>query len=565
MSDTSPQSASKRGRAEGARHVVELPLTVTESDRHRLERRFAAANTLRNGVLESALRALDVCRADPAWAAARLLPGSTKPERAARSAAFAAAREHHGLTETALCAVERRMREACWIGDHVTARLGHVIVKDVLKAIEGHMFLRRGGPRFRCADDCRTISARQSSPMILKGSPEEGYAIRWSGLTLRVRREDFSASELHSLGCGIVHCRVKRIPSGRVAPASPWRYAVQVVVRGAPMIHRPRADHGVVGLDLGPGVVAAVWRDGPEGAGHALIPLAAEVAVDDAAIARAKRGLDRSLRAANPDCYDAAGRCRKRPRRRSKRWLKAMARQRRAEARAARRRRNSHGRDANRLLAAASEIRLEDHGFRGMTALWGRRIGRCAPGLFVSELCRKATDAGGSVVRIDSRKAALSQVDACGGERMRKPLAQRWHALGPEAPAVAMGGFVQRDLHSALLASRCDAAGLIDRVGVRADLEGACQRLVEPTAALAASVQAARPDASRPVRPSGRRSGPNGCPEVPRTRETMSRRQRRRDWLRARIATRRARGTSPPDGGGVRLACTILSPASFRV
>lgn len=562
MPETSPHSTSKRGRAEGARHVVELPLTVTESDRHRLERCFAAANTLRNGVLESALRALDACRADPAWAAARLLPRGTKPERAERAATFADVRERHGLTETALCAVERHMREACWIDDHVTARLGHVIVKDVLKAIEGHMFLKRGRPRFRRADDCRTISARQSSPMILKGSPEEGYALHWSGLTLRVRRGTFSPSELHSLGCGIVHCRVKRIPSGRIAPASPWRYAVQVVVSGKPMIHRPRAGHGVVGLDLGPGVFAAVWRDGPEGAGHALIPLAAEVVIDDAAIARAKCGLDRSLRAANPESYDAKGRCIGRPSKRSKRWLKGIARQRRAEARAAKRRRNSHGRDANRLLAVASEIRLEDHGFRGMTALWGRRIGRCAPGLFVSELCRKATDAGGSVVKIDGRRAALSQVDACGGERTRKPLAQRWHALGPEAPAA---GYVQRDLHSALLASRCDAAGLIDRVGVRADLEGACQRLVEPTAACAASVQAARPDAPRPARPSGRRSGPNDSREVPRTREQESRRQRRRDWLRARIATRRTRRTASPDGDAVRLACMISSPASFRV
>ena len=435
MPKDAQQPTSRRGRAEGARHVVELPLTVAESDRHRLERRFSAWNTLRNGVLESALRALDACRADPTWAAARLLPRGNKEEKAARGAAFLVVRERHGLTETALCAVERRMRESCWIADHVTARLGHVIVKDVLKSIEGHMFLKRGRPRFRKADDCRTVSARQLSPMILKGSPMEGYTLHWSGLTLRVRRDVFSEAERYSLGCEVVHCRVKRIPSGRVAPASPWRYAVQVVVKGAPRVHRPRADHGVVGLDLGPGVIAAVWRDGPEGAGHSLIPLAAEVAVDDAAIARAKRGLDRSLRAANPDCYDDVGRCRKRPSKRSKRWLKGMARQRRAEARAAKRRRNSHGRDANRLLAVAAEVRLEDHGFRGMTALWGRRIGRCAPGLFVSELCRKATDAGGSVVRIDSRKAALSQVDSFGGERSRKPLAQRWHCLLYTSPS----------------------------------------------------------------------------------------------------------------------------------
>ena len=78
---------------------------------------------------------MDACRADPEWGCARELPRKTKEQRQLRSERFAATKKRQGFTETALCAVERRMREACWIDDHMTARLGHVIVKEVLRTI----------------------------------------------------------------------------------------------------------------------------------------------------------------------------------------------------------------------------------------------------------------------------------------------------------------------------------------------------------------------------------------------------------------------------------------------
>jgi len=523
-------------RASGPRHTLELPLVVAEAGRHVLEKRFLAANTLRNGLLQSALCALDVCRADPEWDWTRKLPRDTREQRQLRSECFAAIKERHGLTETALCAVERRMRSACWIGDHMTARLGHVIVKEVLRTVERHLFEGAGRPRYRKMDDCRTVSSRQISPMILKGSPADGLTLHWSGLALPIRRCEFSAADLHSLGCELIHCRVKRIASGRAAPASPWRYAVQLVVRGRPRIHRSRAAMGVLGIDSGPGVFGAAWRDGPEGSGAELIALAPEVEPDEAAIRVAARSMDRSLRAANPDCYDSLGRCRSRPRNRSRRYAKMRAQQRRREAKATTNRRNSHGQTTNRLTAKAADVRLEGHGFKFMSALFGKRIRRCAPGRFLSELKRKVEEAGGSVVVIDHRKAALSQVDACGGERMKKPLRQRWHELGPDSKTP---GFIQRDIHSALLASFCDAEGVIDENGVRAALGGSCQGLVEPTASKAASVQAANAGAPRPLRPQGRRSGSNESREVPSTREPRV--DRRRAWLQGRIATRRTR------------------------
>jgi putative transposase len=520
-----------------------LPLTVDEHGRHALERRFAAANTLTNGMVQEALRALDACRDDSAWRAARSFPAKTKLDRAARSAAFEEVRAKHGLTEKALCDFERTMREGCWIDDHMTARLGHVIVKQVLKSIDGHLYLKRGRPAFRRADDCRTISARQASPMILKGSADDGFVLHWSGLKLPIRRggrhDPFSEAERYSLGCRIVHCRVKRIPSGKVTPSSPWRYAVQAVVEGETLIHRPRAESGVAGLDTGPSMVGVVWRDGPEGAGHVLMPLAAEVERDEAAIRRSSRALDRQRRVANPHCFDDRGRWRKgqRIRYHSNRHVKEMASRRRRDAKATEHRRNCHGRDTNLILEKANEVRYEGHGFRGWTALWGRQMGRGAPGMFISELSRKCLVSGGSVVIVDHWKAALSQVDVCGGGRSKKPLRQRHHELGDGL------GFVQRDLHSALLASHCDAAGIIDSCAAKAALEASCQGLVRSTAAEAAGMaEAARAAALPTLRtPKGVRwSCSNESREVPLTRETCPRRHRRRDWLRGRIAIRQA-------------------------
>ena len=94
---------------------------------------------------------------------------------------------------------------------------------------------------------------------------------------------------------------------------------MQLVVEGKPYIHQPRTAAGVVGIDFGPGTVAAVFRDTAEDAATQIIHLAHEVDVDEAAIRSAGRKLDRSLRAANPDCFDPAGRCTRRPRKRSRR------------------------------------------------------------------------------------------------------------------------------------------------------------------------------------------------------------------------------------------------------
>ena len=522
-------------------HTVEFPLTTTESDRHRLERRFAAANTLDNGLLEIALRSLDACRADPAWNAARKLAGKTRTE------AFKAVRHTHGLTLSALAKAMRQMRNGCWIEDHLESRLGDVIVAKVLRSIDRHLYEGAGRPRFRRADDCRSVSANKHSPIRLVGSPEDGLTILWNGLTLPIRRHKFSPSEIHALSCKRLYCRIMRHPSGHSLPRSPWRYAVQLVVEGKPYVHRPRAQSGVVGIDFGPGTVAAVFHDTAENADPQIIHLAQEVDVDDATIRRAGRRLDRSIRATNPDSFDAAGRCVRRPKKRSRRYTRERERQRRREARAVRHRRNCHGRDTNRILTHAVHVRIEDHGARGFSGLWGKSVGRKAPGLFISELKRKALDVDGSVMAIDCRKAKLSQFDHTTQTCSKKPLSQRFHAMGDGS------GFVQRDLYSAFLAAYCNEEGNIDISSAdRHWKEGVCNRLVWPTAAQAANVgKAAKASGLRPklrlraATPTRRQSGSDGSSAVPTMRAGLT-------ASRGGTASKRMEASAKGEGAKIR-------------
>lgn len=92
-----------------------------------------------------------------------------------------------------------------------------------------------------------------------------------------------------------------------------------------------------------------------------------------------------------------------------------------------------------------TDIRIERLSYRAwQRGHYSRAVRDRAPGMFVSELRRKAASAGGSVVEFDTGTTALSQVCVC-GRRERKSLELRTHRC-------PCGITAQRDLFSALLA-----------------------------------------------------------------------------------------------------------------
>jgi hypothetical protein len=68
--------------------------------------------------------------------------------------------------------------------------------------------------------------------------------------------------------------------------------------------------------------------------------------------------------------------------------------------------------------------------------------------MFVEHLRRKAESAGGALIDLHTWSLKLAQYDHVTQTYTKKPLSQRWHALGDGS------GVVQRDIYSAFLA-RC--------------------------------------------------------------------------------------------------------------
>ena len=457
-----PRKRKPRRSKTAPTHVIELPLTVTERDRHILEKRFKAAACLSHGVQQEALRRLDAMRASPLHTMARAAwkrdPDEGRPF-------FKANRELFGLTEDSLSRYEASMRNACWIGDHLGGRIGHVIVKRVLAAVDDHSFGRKGRPRFKPEREFRTIACRQADgPMKLVEVDDGRHVFTWDGLRLAVRRGRYSESELHSLSLPALFCRiVRRDDTART------RFAVQVVVDG-PAFRDREFGNGHVGIDMGPSTVAAVSRDGVM-----LVRLAERVEPDEAEIRRLGRKLDRSRRAGNPECFDDAGRFIKgrRIRHQSNVYKATLRKKRRKEEKSAEHRRNEHGRLANIVLSAGTTIHIERASYAGWQKRYGRSAARRAPGLFVAILSNKAVAAGGEVVLIDTWRAKLSQLDHTTQDHVKKPLSLRRHEMRDGSGVV-----VQRDIYSAFLALHCSAEGEVDIPSAQAHWDsGACERL----------------------------------------------------------------------------------------
>jgi hypothetical protein len=98
----------------------------------------------------------------------------------------------------------------------------------------------------------------------------------------------------------------------------------------------------------------------------------------------------------------------------------------------------------NTILRTGNTFKLEKLSYKAFQKLFGKSVGKRAPGMFVSRLIFKAERAGGQVIEIPTHSTKLSQTCQCGRVK-KKSLCERIHQC--ECGVVA-----QRDLYSALLA-----------------------------------------------------------------------------------------------------------------
>ncbi len=200
-----------------------------------------------------------------------------------------------------------------------------------------------------------------------------------------------------------------------------------------------------MGLDLGPSTIAVV---GDKSARLELF--ASELAFQDKQLRKLQRRLDRSRRANNSDNYNPNGTISKG----KKQWnnSKTYSKIRNAKANLERKfsghRKSLHGAMVNSVLCKGDTFKLEKLSYKAFQKLYGRSVGKRAPGMFVSHLKRKAESAGGKVVEFPTYSTKLSQTCQCGRVE-KKSLQERVHKC-------ECGVHAQRDLYSAFLAKHID-------------------------------------------------------------------------------------------------------------
>jgi transposase len=196
---------------------------------------------------------------------------------------------------------------------------------------------------------------------------------------------------------------------------------VQLVLKGKP-ICKYSTPKVTVGVDLGPSTVAIVSECGAD--------LSLITPMKDKSSRTLQRKIARSKRLTETVTQ------------RAKRLYRELAEIKRKEAAT---RHRWIGNKANQVLSYGHIIKIEKLSYKAFQKCFGKSVGRHAPGMFVEKLSRKAENAGGELIEINTYQTKLSQ--RCHGcERCeKKPLSERFHRC-------PCGIEMQRDLYSAFLA-----------------------------------------------------------------------------------------------------------------
>jgi transposase len=412
--------------------VTELALVVSPANEGVLLSRLEAARQIYNAFVGEAMRRVRLIRQSKDFNRARTL----KPSNPERKILFKRARERYEFSEYALHSYSTKLRQS-WIGDHLDSNTVQKLATRAYKAVEKVLFGKAKKIRFKGKNQLDSVEGKSNKT----GIRWKGDSVEWSGLKLKALITSNDPVILHGLNASIKYVRlVRRKISGKN------RFYAQLICNGKPFV-KPKhyLGKGTVGLDLGPSTIAVV----ADTEAH-LQEFATELEFDAKTIRRLQRKMDRSRRATNPNNFNPNGTVKKGQKRwdRSKTYLKVCNSKANLERKLAAHRKSLHGQLVNDILRTGNAIKLEKLSYKAFQKLYGKSVGKRAPGMFVSHLKSKAERAGGRVVEISTYNTKLSQTCQCGRVKKKK-LSERIHQC--ECGVVA-----HRDLYSALLAKHID-------------------------------------------------------------------------------------------------------------
>lgn len=401
--------------------------------------RFEAARQMYNACLGEAMRRVKLIRQSKNFAIAR----SLKRNNPERKVLFKCAREQYELSEYAIHAYSTVIRQS-WIGSHIDSNTAQKLATRAYKAAEKVLFGVAKKVRFKGKNQMDSVEGKTNTSGIKwkdKLSKNNSCGVEWGGLTLQALISKNDPVIWHGLNSKVKYVRLVR---RKIAGKN--QFYAQLICQGLPYIKpKNKIGSGVVGIDIGPSTIARVSDTDAH-----LQEFASELEFERKKIRRLQRRMDRSRRATNPDNYNKNGTVKKGSKKwkSSKSYLKVRKSKANLERKLAAHRKSLHGKLVNDIIRLGDVIKLEKLSYKSFQKLFGKSIGKRAPGMFVSHLKSKAERAGGQAVEIPTYKTKLSQTCQCGRVKKKK-LSQRVHQC--ECGVVA-----QRDLYSAFLAKHTD-------------------------------------------------------------------------------------------------------------
>lgn len=294
---------------------------------------------------------------------------------------------------------------------------------------------------------------------------ESEFVLKMNDFTLPIliNKQDMYARESLLNRKKIKYCRIlRKIIRGKV------RFFIQLVIDGIPPAKRDKQTgrfkrklgKGRVGIDEGIQTIAVSSEK---------LCLLRELCPDVEKVEKEKRlilrKMDRSRRATNPNKFNPDGTIKKGNREPwfySKNYIQLLLKYKDLYRKQQAKRRQSHNRLTNVLLALGDTFYVETMNMKGLmkrakeTTInkktgkmnskkrFGKSIANKAPALFLEILENKLKFFGGTLHRVNTWKVKASQFSHETGECTKKSLGQRWHKCED-------GTFVQRDLYSSFL------------------------------------------------------------------------------------------------------------------
>jgi transposase len=460
--------------------VVEYPLDTTPKHKKSLNIILDVKRQIKNACTGEFRKRLKRLRSDPNYKKAISMPKGKY-----RNETFKLLEQKHGFTLAEMNLYTKTLTKT-WLNQHVDSALAQKIGEDIWQAFEEYRFKGKGKPRFKTKKQVSSIEGKSNKTGIIwrNYTPNyfdattlvtQGYYVKIKGMKIPVKVKRKDEVQCWGLLHKVKYCRIVR----RVIHKHE-RFFVQLVLEGRPF---PYQNHpigkGKVGLDLGPSIVAIVG----EQEAH-LLEFCPDVIKDVKEFRRVQRQIDRQRRKSNPDNYNINGTIKEGPKvwNISNRQKQNEAKLREIDRALAARRNTEHGRLANLVIAMGDDIRHEKVSIKAWQKLYGRSIGRKAPGSFQNKVDRKAESAGGRVSELSPYKTKLSQTCQCGHVK-KKERSERWHNCSN------CGLSMQRDLYSAYLplfvednvldAGRAQAQWPSMETFLQTALEDAKQRAIE--------------------------------------------------------------------------------------